>query len=134
MATIGLDTLDARTAPEELFDTLTRDTSRFSKHDSYVDKLKNEIEPFYDDVLTNYTFYSRSRKSRRIMTKGEVDIVAIKGDAVHAYEVKCSNRITKARQQLKKIRKRLALEFSGQREIRTFFYCGSADMLTPLDD
>ncbi len=133
MATIGSDTIDIRTAPEETLDGLLREGVRTSKHDSYVDKLRNEIEPFYDDVLTNYTFYSRSRKSRRLITKGEVDIVGIKGNMVHAYEVKCSNRITKARHQLKKIKKRLSMEFSGSREIKTFFYCGSSGILKLMD-
>lgn len=67
------------------------------------------------------------------MTKGEIDLLCFKGKEIHAYEVKCSNRVAKARHQLRKIRKRLLDEFSGYTEIKLFFFCGASDMIQTID-
>lgn len=133
MATIDLDEIEHRRTPEEEkdLDDLVKGPSRISKHDSYVNKLKSEIEDFYDSIILNYTFFAKSRHSKRIVTRGEVDIIGIKGRTVDAFEVKCSNRVSKARQQLKKIKKRLGKEFDDKK-INTFFYCGSSDMLKQI--
>ncbi len=120
-----------RTVTEEHFYDQAIGTSRSSKHDSYVDVLHDEIKDFYDETLTHYTFFNR--KGKRQITKGEVDLIAFKGDSIHIFEVKCSNRITKARQQLRKIKRILSYEFSGFAEIKIFFYCGSSGILRAID-
>ncbi|MFP4117663.1 MAG: hypothetical protein ACLFTR_01950 [Candidatus Woesearchaeota archaeon] len=124
-STIDLETTITRTASEEENAT---EKVRFSKHDHFVNILKEEIESLYDHVMLNYTFFSRSRKSKRVMVKGEADIIAIKGNVIDAYEVKCSYRMTKAKQQLKKIKRQLERDFSGFK-INTYFYCGDSEIL-----
>jgi hypothetical protein len=61
-----------------------------------------------------------SKKRRRI---AEIDILAKKDCRYDAYEVKCSYRKTKARKQLRKIKKLMP-------QIRkTFFFCGESGIL-----
>ncbi len=59
----------------------------------------------------------------------EIDIVAIKDGCWDIYEVKCSWRISKAKRQLKKIRKIL----SGYLTVRrSAFFCGESGVLLDL--
>ena len=104
-----------------------------SKHNTYLKKLNSEIESYYDKTIQNYVVYSKSKKTKKTIMKGEIDLLCFKGKTIHAYEVKCSNRITKAKHQLKKIKKNIAYEFSNFTEIKTFFYCGSSDILTQIN-
>ena len=120
--------LDNSTIDTKLENYSTKETS-FSKHDHYVNKLDDEIRSYYDKTLKNHVILSRSRRGKRLMTKGEIDLLCFRGDEIHIFEVKCSNRVTKARQQLKKIRKNIKSEFSDFSSIKTFFYCGSSDNL-----
>ena len=131
MATIDISNLAETTSEENLDDKLL-DERHFSKHDSYVEKLCSEIKGYYDKTITHYTIYSKSKKTKRIVTKGEVDILCFKGKSIHAYEVKCSNRLTKAKHQLRKIKKNLINQFSGF-EIKVFFYCGSSESLVLMN-
>ncbi|MBD3164354.1 hypothetical protein GF323_04085 [Candidatus Woesearchaeota archaeon] len=56
----------------------------------------------------------------------EIDILGIKKDVCDIYEVKCSYRISKARRQLKKIKKHI----SKSSKIRNvFFFCGESGSL-----
>lgn len=61
-----------------------------------------------------------SRKS-----EAEMDIVARKGKRIDIYEVKCSYRISKARQQLKRAKRIL-------KATNTYFYCGSSKSLQSI--
>ncbi|MFW6230977.1 MAG: hypothetical protein ACOC32_03050 [Nanoarchaeota archaeon] len=139
MTTIDIETLahDAHPIDGFIDDTVLRASSHFSKkttkHDTFVEKLKSDIEDYYDKTVTHYTFFSRT-KARKLVTKGEVDLLAFKGNTIHAFEVKCSNRITKAKQQLRKIKKSLLNEFSGFTEVKMFFYCGSSDNLQLIQE
>lgn len=117
---------------EENIDEKVKGCSHISKHDAYVEKLHSDIKGYYDTTISHYTIMSKSRKTKRIVTKGEIDLLCFKGKTIHAYEVKCSNRITKAKHQLKKLKKKLLEEFSGFEEVKTFFYCGSSDILKTI--
>ena len=127
-----IDSKDTIKDSDDSIDSIVIGDSRVSKHDSYVNALREDIECLYDNIITNYTFYSRSKKTRKEKTKGEVDLIAIKGECLHAFEVKCSNRIVKAKHQLKKIKKRLKHDYSGK-EIKTFFYCGNSGRLHEIE-
>ena len=90
-------------------------------HDLYVWKLSKELSKQYDDVSTNVILHQKSRVA------AEIDILAKKNGEVHVYEVKCSLRLTKARQQFKKISKYYT------QDIKKFFlYCGSSDSLLEI--
>lgn len=83
--------------------------------------LCEEIKPKYDFLLEKIPLYS---KRKRLVA--EVDVLAFKKNICDVYEVKCSYRITKARHQLRKIRKLL----SRKSKVRnTFFFCGEAKTL-----
>lgn len=88
------------------------------KHDQYVEELRSLIENNYDSISTNIFL---SHKKRVV---GEIDLLAEKNGKIDVFEVKCSYRIYKARQQLKKIRKYL-----GKPINRYYFYCGSSHLL-----
>lgn len=87
-----------------------------NKHDTYVEELKNMISSRYDSLSTNMHFQI-SRKS-----EAEMDIVARKGNRIDIYEVKCSYRLAKAKQQLKRAKRIL-------KATNTYFYCGSSKNL-----
>jgi hypothetical protein len=95
-----------------------------SKHDEYVDHLRNKILDDYDSVLTNVPIYLKKKRKKRLV--GEIDLLAKKGSVYDIYEVKCSHRITKARMQMKKLRKNLV---STHKIDRAYFYCGSSEKL-----
>ena len=90
-------------------------------HDLYVWKLSKELSKEYEDVTTNVILRQRSRVA------AEIDILAKKNGEVHVYEVKCSLRLTKARQQFRKISKYYQEEIS-----KFFLYCGSSDSMLEL--
>ena len=88
-----------------------------SKHDDFVTDLIERISFKYDYLETHYPF-KISKKS-----KGEIDVYATRGNEVDLYEVKCSNRITKAKKQLKRARKCLG------KKGNSYFYCGSSGII-----
>ena len=94
------------------------------KHDRYVEELCERLQSDYDVVLKNVPL--RSKRKRLV---AEVDILAIKENQCDIYEVKCSYRITKAKHQLRKLRKLLAREYSVR---NTFFFCGESGNLVVL--
>lgn len=98
--------------------------NKLIKHDKYVDDLRGQLASEYDQILTNVPLYS---KKHRLVA--EIDILAIKDDYCDIFEVKCSYRITKARHQLKKIKKLLS-SFSKVR--KSFFFCGESQRLISL--
>lgn len=131
MAKIHVDDL-VKKLSEESYAENSLEFSRSSKHDLYVEKLNSEIRNLYDVTIPHYTIFSKSKKTKKLVTKGEIDLLCVKGKTIHAYEVKCSNRITKAKHQLKKLKKNLFSQFSDIKEVKMFFYCGSSDILTSI--
>lgn len=94
-----------------------------TKHDTYVDELIEIIESDYDYVYRNVPLFSEKRRM-----VAEIDVMAIKDDVCDIYEVKCSHRITKAKKQLKRIRKVL----SHMPIRKSFFFCGDSGLLLDL--
>jgi len=92
--------------------------AKLIKHDRYVKELVSLIRPNYDSIST-HIFLSNNKR-----VIGEIDIVAEKNGKIDVFEVKCSYRIYKARQQLRKIKKYLDKPINN-----FFFYCGSANLL-----
>jgi hypothetical protein len=89
------------------------------KHDKYLEYLYGKLVPKYEVLLRNVPIYS---KRKRLV--GEIDLMGINIGAVDVYEVKCSNRLTKAKHQLEKIKRLL------KREPRhLYFYCGESNKL-----
>ncbi|MBR9690999.1 hypothetical protein GOV08_04920 [Candidatus Woesearchaeota archaeon] len=89
-----------------------------SKHDRYVNQLYRQIKDNYDTIDMNVTF---SKKKRKI---AEIDIIGKKGDIIDIYEVKCSHRISKARKQLKRVKRLI-----NANRINFFFFCGNSKKL-----
>ena len=96
---------------------------KLTKHDHYTDILSKRVGNDYDIVLKGVPIYS---KRNRLV--GEIDLLGVKGDYCDIYEVKCSHRITKAKLQLRKLRKLV----SGRRVRRTYFFCGEAGKLVRM--
>lgn len=68
--------------------------------------------------------------SKRKRPVAEIDILAIKNNKCDIYEVKCSYRITKAKQQLDKIRKHMR---SQNKEVNNaFFFCAESGLLIEM--
>jgi len=96
---------------------------KLSKHDQYVENLRKQLSGVYDSIDTNVRLY---RGKKRVRVVAEIDLLAKQGNVYDIYEVKCSHRITKAKLQLRKIRKKLSPKY----HIRdTFFYCGNSSLL-----
>ena len=95
------------------------------KHDIYVEDLCNQIKGNYDSLSTNLVLFSTKKKKRRVIA--EIDVLAIKDEMYDVYEVKCSYRITKARKQLRKIKK--LLPNVGN----MFFFCGGSGVLKEIE-
>ena len=93
------------------------------KHDVYVKDLCAMIKPNYDFLSTNVRLFSNKKK--RVLA--EIDILAMKNGRVDVYEVKCGNRIIKAKKQLKRIR-RLMPNVND-----TFFFSGDSGELRKLE-
>ena len=100
---------------------------RQSKHDQYVEYLKEKLLDNYDYVVTNVPIYVQRKRKKRLV--GEIDILARKGNHYDIYEVKCSYRIVKARMQMKKIRKNLGSAYMIN---NTYFYCGSSEKIVQI--
>jgi len=94
------------------------------KHDKYVQELCASIASDYDSLFKNVPIYS---KRKRLIA--EIDILAKKDGYYDIYEVKCSDRVTKAKQQLKKIRKVIS---RSSKVRKTFFFCGESRNLVPI--
>jgi len=91
------------------------------KHDRYMEDLCERLKPRYDILLRNVPLYS---KRKRLI--GEIDVLAIKEDFCDIYEVKCSYRISKARRQLRKLKKVLSFQSTVR---KLFFFCGESNRL-----
>jgi len=104
-----------------------------TKHDRYVDQLCGVLASRYPLVLRNIPLYSK--KKRRV---AEIDLLAVKGTYCDVYEVKCSHRLSKARKQLSKIRRVLAVQsvpgFQTPQVRHTFFYCGDSKRLFRIEN
>ena len=85
------------------------------------------LRPHYDTVLMHVPIYRHKRNRKRQVA--EIDIVAIKGDKVDLFEVKCSPRIAKAKRQIKKWRK----YWTAHTIDNTYVYCGDANKLISLE-
>lgn len=96
-----------------------------NKHDKYVDELCVMLSDQYDFLETHVRLF-KSCKAKKKRVVAEADVVAYKEDYCHVYEVKCSHRPTKARQQLEKIQVYL------RRVKKTFFYCGESKAIIPI--
>ncbi|MCB9362930.1 hypothetical protein H6504_05825 [Candidatus Woesearchaeota archaeon] len=90
------------------------------KHDRYIEDLCSKIEQEYDVLYTNVPVFSKRNKRRRV---AEIDVLAVKENKYDVYEVKCSYRITKAKKQLKRIKRLLP------RVTNSFFFCGESSSL-----
>lgn len=91
-----------------------------TKHDRYVEELRRRIEERYDEVLVNQKFYARKR------VVAEADLVGVRDGRVDIYEVKCSYRPTKAKAQLRKLRRIV----SGSYAVGSlFFYPANTERL-----
>jgi len=100
-----------------------------NKHDRYVDALYTRIKDNYDIVYLHYPLFSSGKAKKKVMV-GEIDLVAIKDDEVHVFEVKCSHRIVKAKKQLKRIKRVLSFDnILSLEKITTFFYCGESGLV-----
>ena len=93
--------------------------SQINKHDRYLKSLYRQVKGDYDYVYRNIPLFSKKKS-----LCGEIDLICFKGNHVDIFEVKCSFRLSKARRQLRKIRKVLNVE-----SINTFFYCGMSNMI-----
>jgi len=94
--------------------------SRLSKHDRYVENLRRKIESRYDRVITNHKIYGNKR------VIAEADLIGFKGKKADIYEVKCSFRPTKAKAQLRKL-KRIISTYAEVGSL--FFYPASTERL-----
>jgi len=92
------------------------------KHDIYLEDLHQRIKSDYDSVSKNVRLFS---KRGRVIA--EIDLLAIRDKSCDVYEVKCSYRITKARKQLRKI-KRLMPNVENM-----FFFCGESGLLKEVE-
>lgn len=94
-----------------------------NKHDKHLQQLLASISNDYEVIYTNYPLFSK--RKRKI---AEIDVLAVSGNRVDIFEVKCSHRIVKATKQLRKIRTLLKDAFKNE-YIQTFFYCGASESL-----
>ena len=93
---------------------------KLTKHDRYVEELRQRVEERYYEVLVNQKVYARKR------IVAEADLIGVRDGRVDIYEVKCSYRPTKAKAQLRKL-KRI---FSGSYAVDSlFFYPANTERL-----
>lgn len=97
-------------------------TIKLNKHDQHVQDLCSRLSG-YDSVLSHVQFHSR--KNRLV---AEADILACRGNTCDIFEVKCSHRIVKARQQLQKLKRHIS-EHENYVVGNLFFYCGDSGMI-----
>ena len=86
---------------------------RLTKHDRYVADLKERVGSRYDEVLVNHKVYVHKR------IVAEADLVGIRDGRADIYEVKCSYRPTKAKAQLRKLKRIFSRTYSVD---SLFFY------------
>lgn len=79
----------------------------------------------YDVIYTNVPLYSK--KNRLV---GEIDILAFRDGYYDIFEVKCSFRLSKAKRQLRKIKK--IISSIDTRVNNLFFFCGESGTLTEV--
>ena len=93
---------------------------RLTKHDRYVEALKERVGYRYDEILTNHKIYAHKR------IVAEADLVGRRGDRIDIYEVKCSFRPTKAKAQLRKLKRIFSRSYSVG---SLFFYPANTEQL-----
>jgi len=59
----------------------------------------------------------------------EIDLIGVRKNYIDIYEVKCSHRISKAKHQLKKIKKVISVKTKVR---NVFFFCGGSGQLIPV--
>jgi len=101
------------------------DIPKKNKHDRYVESLSETLLSQYALILRNVMIYSSNKRC-----VAEVDLLGLNEEYCDIYEVKCSHRIAKARQQLRKVRKLLSAE---QYVRHSFFYCGNSKELVKIN-
>jgi hypothetical protein len=69
-----------------------------------------------------------SAKNRLV---GEVDLVGVHANGIDIFEIKCSYRVVKAKQQLEKIRKLFGAD--NDASVGYYFYCGAASQLEKIE-
>jgi Holliday junction resolvase-like predicted endonuclease len=89
-----------------------------NKHDRFVQELCEKIKDDYELISTNVKLTKKKR------SLGEIDVLAKRGNLFDIYEVKCSYRLTKARKQVKSLRKHFKLSINN-----FYFYCGATSSL-----
>ncbi|HIH38051.1 TPA: hypothetical protein HA245_03875 [Candidatus Woesearchaeota archaeon] len=94
---------------------------RKHKHDMYLELLCEKLKDEYDSLFVNIPLFSK--KNRRI---AEIDILAWKDGQCDVYEVKCSYRVTKAKKQLRRIKRLIP------RVRNMFFFCGESRLLEEI--
>jgi hypothetical protein len=97
---------------------------KLSKHDTGVMYLSKMIEDEYDHIIKNLVVYSN--KDRMI---AEADLIAFKDGYADIYEVKCSYRPTKAKRQLRKLKKALSPKIKVR---NTYFFPMNVDQIILL--
>lgn len=88
------------------------------KHDRYVKELISLISHNYDSISTHIFFSDKKR------VLGEIDLIAERNGIIDVFEVKCSYRVYKARQQLRKVKKYYNRPINNY-----YFYCGNSKLL-----
>jgi hypothetical protein len=97
---------------------------KLSKHDTGVLYLTRMVEDEYDHVIRNLRIYSK--RSRMV---AEADLIGFKDGYADIYEVKCSYRPTKARRQLKKLKKALSSKIKVR---HTYFFPMNVDQIIAM--
>ena len=96
---------------------------KHTKHDEYVLELCKKISPQYDTLRTHIPILNWKKQ-----VIAEIDVLAVRGSKLDIYEVKCSHRPFKARQQLHRLKR-----IFRQHIDNSFFYCGSSGVLVEVE-
>ena len=95
-----------------------------SKHEAYIDLLITLIHDEYDYIMKNVKCYGAKNR-----VACEADIIAVTDGVADIYEVKCSFRPTKARKQLRRLRRYISRELPVR---HTYFFPGSCERIMRL--
>jgi hypothetical protein len=106
-----------------VYENRHRQGRKTNKHDNFVQELYLKVRDEYDTISRNIPLFSP--RGRRV---GEIDLLCVKGNDVHIFEVKCSLRRVKARKQLTRLKKYL-----GEKNISYYFYCGSSQTVEEVE-